>query len=803
MRAQGRCISTRLLAGTILGAAITSPVHAQENTDEDVATQSDNVIIVTAQKREERLIDVPVSIAVTDGDTLNALGFSEATDLQFTSPGLGLGDSNTPRGAGFRVRGVGTAIFADGIEQSVGSVVDGVPLARAGQGLADLIDIERVEVLRGPQGMLFGRNASAGLINIVTKRPDLEDFGVEARVSYGEDNDFQSSAAITGPIADNLGFRLTGYFNSRDGFITDIQTGDDLNDREEYGFRGSLLFDNGSDLEVIVRADYARRDNQASVFPIRALAPDSPLLSSPVPGLIPPVIDPEVAAAVGPEVDIVSISGEFFNEVEDYGGSVEINYDIGDFTLTSITAYREWQQIDNNDADNSTFNILDVNVGSNDLDQFSQEIRLTSPADEPFSFVIGGFYYESTNSNEVVQTGSFVPVFSQLLESGIPVPIAGTPFVLNPGDIGGRALDIEVSVRDIAIFGQAEYDLTDRLTLIAGGRYTWTEVEGKLDRFAPAGTSPVFNAVLGAPFAPLSYDLETDDGNLSFRFGARYELADDVNFFATVSRGYKGPGFDTQVDFIIPDGVSPLEAALVAPEIPTNYEVGIKAARGAFSASLVLFRTEFDDFQAQVFETPPGATLGSFGVTNAGELVTQGFELELGVQPTQGLSLSAGLAYADTEFDEFLGAACPRVAQALPDNPCSGGVSSFDASGLQGTNAPQLSLTVNGRYDQPITDNFNGFLQVNSLTRSDNNFTLVPAGIASPYEQDGFTIVNASIGVQQADGLYGVSVFANNLFDTNFVTSIFDLPFGGAGDLGQFVTRDAERLIGVQAFVSF
>ncbi len=797
-----------LLSTSILVSAALTPAMAQDEISDQTQSLGDNVIVVTAQKRTERLLDVPVSVAVADGESLRALNFNEATDLQFLAPGLALGDANTPRGAGFRVRGVGTQIFADGIEQSVGTVVDGVPLTRAGQGLADLIDIERIEVLRGPQGMLFGRNASAGLINIVTRLPSLDNFGFEGQASYGDDDDIRIGGSITGPIIEDVaGFRLTGFYNSRDGFVTNIANGEDLNARKEYGFRGSILLQPNESLEIILRGDWSKRNNRANIWTVRALDGASPLVTSPIPGLIAPVIAPEIQAAAGPESRIVNIGGDIFNRVESYGGSGEINYSFGDYTLTSLTAYREWDQADNNDADQSLLNILDVNTGTNTLDQFSQEIRLTSPQDQLVSFVAGLFYYESSNENSTVQTGKFVPTFAQFGAAGIPAPVPGTPIVVQPADLAGRSVFSNVDIRDYAAFGQANINVSEQFKIILGGRYTNTKVSTVYDRSPGPGTSPLFNLLLGSGAAPLAYDLSTKDENFSWRAGLQYAPTSDLNFYGTIARGYKGPGFDTQVDFTVQDGRTTLESALVEPEIPTSYEVGVKGAfaEGRVTANLAFFLTDFEDFQAQVFETPPGAALGSFRVRNAGKLRTQGFELEVNARPADGFTAGFGLAYADTEFRSFTGAACPRAAQAstVPGNPCAGGAAAFDASGRPAPNAPKWTLSLNSRYETEIAQGFGVFAQANMLMRSDTLFSTVPEGVSNPYEQDGYVVVNGSVGFTVAEGKYGLSVFIKNLFDQNYVTSVFDLPFGGAGDFGQFVTRDAERTTGIQANVRF
>lgn len=789
--------ATRRAAALLLTAGITAaawgaPALAQ-TPESDRATEAvadggvAAEIVVTAQKRVERLQDVPISIAVAQGETLRNLNLNAATDLQYVAPGLGLGDSNTPRGAGFRVRGVGTNVFADGIEQSVGTVIDGVPLARAGQGLADLIDVERIEVLRGPQGMLFGRNASAGLINIVTRRPS-ERLTLEALASYGSDNDVRSAATVSGPIAEGIGFRLTGFFNRQDGFVRNLRTGQDLNDRKEYGVRGVIEFAPTDTTQIAIRGDWSKRDNRASIWTIRALPTNA----------LRPILDPRIIAAVGPASRVVNLSGPVFNEMENWGASAEINQELGGgYTLTSITAYRAWNQADSNDADQSVLDVLDLNSGTNDLRQFSQELRITSPADQFLSFVAGAFYYQAKNRNVSDQVGRFVVSLAQAGGTGLPVPR------------GGRQVEIAVDVEDIAAFGQASLNFAPNFRAILGARFTHTRVAAEYTRRLGPGASATFNSLLGASFAPLAYDLSTKDDDLSWRFGLQYEPSRDHNLYATVSRGYKGPGYDTQVDFTVQPGRTAAQSALVNPETAINYEIGWKASLldRRLDVSLALYQTDFEDFQAQVFEQPPGAALGSFRIRNAGKLRSKGFEFEFTARPTTGLSIGASLAYNDTTFRRFVAAACPRLGQTVTaannGRNCGSSAAAFDASGARAPNAPRWTISTNARYDTSISDDVGAFVQANAYLRSDNLFSLYPENIPNPTQQDGYVVVNGTAGVTLMDGKLTVAAFVRNLFDQNFVTSIFDLPFGGPGDLGQFVTRDAQRTAGIQLGVRF
>ena len=797
---------------TVALTVLASPALAQEAApayetgDQRSATEAGEVIVVTAQKREERLLDVPVSIVAISGDRLQRLNLNTATDLQFVTPGLGLGDANTPRGAGLRIRGVGTTVFADGVEQSVGTVVDGIPLARAGQGLAELVDIERVEVLRGPQGMLFGRNASAGLINIITQLP-TEQLSFVGNVSYASQDEIKLGGSLSGAIIpDVLSARITGFLNRRDGFVTNLITGNRLNNQNEYGVRGVIELKPAGDVQVILRGDWAKRDTRCCIWTARSFA--SPDRNPAGAVLLANFVDPRVRAAQGADNLIVAQNGDPFNRGESYGGSGEVNIDFNGYILTSLTGYRRWSQFDGLDSDQSALNVLDVNFGSNELRQVSQELRLTSPQGGLVEFVAGLFYFDATNDNFSRQQGRFVVSLAAAQAGGVAVPLA--PGVTLPATQNfGRDVTTEIGTRDYAAFGQATINISDRFRGIIGARYTKTRVYLDYSRAGTPGAN-AFNFVVGAAFSNIALpSVTTKDDNLSYRFGLQYDLNEDANIFATYSRGYKGPGLFNGLDVVLPPGVSATNAdqlrtyLAVRPEIPTSYELGYKASflDGRASLSVSAYWTDFKDFQAQVVETPPGQTIGSFAVRNAGRLRSRGFEAELNVVPARGFNIGLGFSYNDAKFVDFKCAARQRGIPPAANPACttigSGVLSTFDASGLPATNAPRMTGNINARYETSLGQSgLTGFVDGNIYYRDEVTFALVPRGSFNPYVQPGFAIVNGSIGVIVGDGKYTLSLFVKNLFDQNYVTSIFDLPLDATGGLGQFVTRDAQRSIG-------
>lgn len=462
------------LAASLAGLA--QPALAQTalaQTPESAAAATEETIIVTATKRAARLADVPASIVAVTGTRLEQLNLSTATDLQYITPGLGLGDANTPRGAGLRIRGVGTNVFADGIEQSVGTVIDGVPLARAGQGLVELADVERVEVLRGPQGMLFGRNASAGLINVVTRAP-TEELSYILNASVASDNEQKIGGSVAGPLLPGLlRARLTGFSNTRDGIVKNLATGSDLNDQSEHGFRGALMFTPMPSLDLTLRADWSQRDTNCCIWTVRRFA--TPAENPPGSVLLSSFAGASVVAAQGPENRVVNQTGDPFNTGESSGVSAEINARVGEYTITSITARRTWDQFDGLDSDQTALNVLDINFGSNTLEQVSQELRLTSPDAGRIRYVAGLFYFDATNDNFSRQSGRFTAQLAAAQAAGVTIPLS-TTLSLPPTANFGRDVTTTISTRDIAAFGEATIDITDRLRGIVGARYTDTEV---------------------------------------------------------------------------------------------------------------------------------------------------------------------------------------------------------------------------------------------------------------------------------------------------------------------------------------
>ena len=725
---------------------------------------ADGEIIVTAQKRAERLRDVPLAVSAVSGDSLAAQQITTATDLRLISPSLNFTPSANARGEGFAIRGVGTAIFSDTVEQSVGVVVDGVVLGRSGQATGDLLDLERVEVLRGPQGLLFGKNASAGVISITTRRPQLGATTLDLNGSYATLNEIKVSGVGNLPLGSNAAIRLAVGHQSADGTIFNRQLRTDVNNRNEQNVRGKLLWEPTDALSIVVSGDWQQRRSRCCAWTARSAPAGTPYAGlAAAAGIVPSVGNREIAAGA-----------PFFQNADAWGVSGQIDYDFGFATLTSITAYRRWENADNNDPDLLPVNILDVNSGVSRLEQFSQELRLTSPSG-PVEWVAGLFYYNQTNRTAGNQTGT--------------VGLVALPSLL------GTILETDTSNVSKAAFGQITVRPVEGLKLIAGARYTDEKIDLTLRQFqAPGTTASIPGRFLGTITG------NTGASNFSYRLTAQVDVTPTFMVYATHARGFKGPGINTL-------GVLTSVTEVVRPEIPTTYEIG---ARGAWlnnrvTLNVAAYQTDYSDFQAQVFDQ--GVVPGRFRVTNAGKLKTRGIEVELGVRPATGLSLSFNAHALDAVYADFPNIACytgqpilpfgtSRTAnsQCIRSSAAAGATATTNGTGNRLTNAPALTFSLFGRYEAPIGD-LKAFVQGSYQYRNKVSFSA--AGDPNLVEQD-YGIANGSIGIGQSDGRWTATVFVKNLFDKFYATNIISQPVLNApGVYSQFFTPDSRRLIGV------
>jgi iron complex outermembrane receptor protein len=756
-----------LLLGTAIAMSVPALAYAQDGAPApDVAAASDD-IIVTAQKREQNLQIVPVSVSVLSSSVLSDNRVSGLEQLAEVSPSIGFTNSNNTRGQGLSIRGIGTLNFSDGVEPSVSTVIDGVVIGRSAASFFDFNDISRIEVLRGPQGTLFGKNSSAGALNIVTEKPGLYNSEMEASASYGTFNDLRLKGS--GSIVVDEGraaLRVSGFRSTADGIITNTLNGQKLNNTDSWGVRGKFLYEPSDVTSIYVIGDYGENNRDCCVSTVRSVLPTTVYYNGQTRASL------LSAQQLGPLNREVTIDGETFNRQSAGGASVEINTELGGQTVTSISAYREFNVFDNNDADGVSLPVVSVNNARQKQKQFTQELRLTSPAGQPIEYVLGLFYFWQDVVSQTQVKGNLV-------------------VALPPGQYLGNQIDRDITTNNVAAFGQVTAHATDELSLIGGFRLTSDQAVAHFNRTILPGALAAMPS-LGGP-AYVSPTLKATDTDLSYKLGAQYQFSRDVMAYFTYTRGYKGPAVNL-LNNLTAATVNP-GLAVLKPEIARNWEGGLRTT--LFDRMLTLnvtgFYETFTDFQAQTYSP----ILTSFQLTNAGKLTTKGAEVEAVLRPVPGLTLTGNLAYTDTSVGGLVLSCYPGQTAA---QGCVSGRQ--DVSGEALTNAPKWAYTINANYATNVGNDLRASANVAFTYRSQVFFSYRdPATI-----QPGYGLVNGRLSLETRDGGYRISVFGKNLTNQHFSTFIgaglLDTSAVGAG-YTQLLTPDAFRTFGIEGAVRF
>ncbi|OBV12013.1 TonB-dependent receptor [Erythrobacter dokdonensis] len=467
-----------LLAGAAtIAFAMPGAALAQDQEPELEAPESSNVIIVTASKREQTLQETPIAVSVTSGEVIEQAQIRDVLDLQTVTPSLRVSQLQTSSASTFIIRGFGNGDNNFGVEPSVGVFIDGVFRSRSAGALSDLNNIQRIEVLNGPQSTLFGKNASAGVISIITKEPQFE-FGGSVEANYGNFNNIFIRGDVTGPISDNIAFSLDGTYQKRDGTAEIVNLGVDQNDRNRWSTRGQLLIEPSADFRIRAIADYSRIDEVCCQVGTVVRGPTAPALD-----------------LLGGQTQDFS---NFFNrttnlnivpenEVDNYGGSIQMDYQMDNgLSFTSITAYRELDNFFRSDIDYTAADIANEQRDQG-VKTFTQEFRVASDFDGPINFLLGGFYFDETITQQSrVENGSQIRDFFELLAGGNPADIlTGQPSVFNAVE-AGLGLQQETIFRTAllsdenfrmeneawSIFGTIDFEPIDGLVFTVGGNYT-------------------------------------------------------------------------------------------------------------------------------------------------------------------------------------------------------------------------------------------------------------------------------------------------------------------------------------------
>lgn len=735
MRNKVMLLSSVALVGAL--GAFSAPAHAQmaaapttdaeQESDQPTASASGKRlqdIVVTARRRSESAQTVPVAVSVVTAASLEQHQVLNAYQLVNLTPSLQTRSANQQAGAvNFTIRGIGTSVFGPQVEQSVGIVIDDVAMSRPQFGNIQFFDLERVEVLRGPQGMLFGKNAAAGLINITTAQPKLNRTEFLANVQYGNTNapgaGNVASLQVAGnmPVSDNSALRVSGFVTRQDAFVRDTNLRQNLGNTA-VGGRLKYLWEPSDSVRLTLAGDYQHSNGPGEGVLIHRFTAPGGLITA---------VNASNGVFASPKNTSLASDVRNSNSSHVYGVTLKAEIELGGgYTLTNVLAHRRFKMNTSIDTDTTTADLFSVNTGGLRRHQTTEELRLTSPADRRFSYQLGLFYLDLTAREFLLQGANL----------GLPSPGPGLSF------FGGFADGVSPT-KSYAGFFEGQYKLTDALRLTAGGRYTHDVIRYRLDLTNPA-------ALIGLYGPDRSFSVGTKENNFSYRFGADYTIAPDVLAYATYSRGYKGPTFDQ------------LTGTLVNPEIPTSYELGVKSTLldRRLRLNVALFDTTFDGFQTQA--QLPGTAAG-FMTLNAGQLKSRGVEVEFTALPFEGLTISGGTTFNDTEYRNLDGIPCHygQATGTSGTNVCLPN-GTTDVSGNQLDNAPRWTTTITTRYEHPVSGEWVGFLQGDVYHRSSFNFTQT----RDPnLRVKANAIFGLSAGARTQDDRLSITAFVRNLFD--------------------------------------
>ncbi len=906
--AAGQTPTTPVDSPTAAGAVQAETNPAPTPDDSDV---NRGEIIITATRRASPLSNVPIAVSAVTAQSLQNSGATDIRQLNQLAPSLLVSSTGNEANGSARIRGIGTVGDNPGLESSVATFIDGVYRSRTGAGLNELGEIERIEVLRGPQGTLFGRNASAGLINIVSKKPNLSESEGYAEATYGNYDFLRFSGGVSGPIGgDTIGYRLDGVYVKRDGFYRNVTQGGDsesrVNDRDRFFVRGQILFEPTDALSIRLIGDYSKRDESCcgAVFVAtketfdntRAGEPGAPnpfntdgnVSFSATNRIVDILNHPFFNAGVPPRGTLdpfnrqvrVTPGRTYQSKTKDYGGSGQVDLDVGPGTLTSITAYREYKAGGASDIDYTNADITyrdDDGRAFRQFKTFTQELRFqASLLDDRLDFLLGGYYSNekltlSENAKFGTQYGAFAacrivatispnPVLRSPGSPGClsaagrsplglgaafgpasPLVIAGIDRLSTLSDLGDQQALYRQDSENYAIFTHNIFNITDRLSLTLGARYT-KETKDFDARFQNNNTvCPAQQAALGpllanAALRPivggiitltctgnssaglnnlvLNSDRKEDEftgtGVLSFK------PTPQLLTYASYSKGYKAGGFNLDRSDLggINGPLSPRTAAdadglQFDAEKVDAYEVGAKFTRRNFNLNVAIFRQEFENFQLNTFngsvfivqnvqacgtsinfaDRDSSPTTGTCpGKTKAG-VISQGIEIEAAFYPTRNLQIAVGHTYADTYFRKNLVGS--SSGEALDPGL-------FLLSGNNLSNAPRNVETASITWTPELTSGgIKGLVYVDTRITSGYN---TGSDLFPEKAQEGYALVNARLGVRGPNGAWGLEIWSQNLLNKDYQQVAFNTPFLGAGSIA---ATQAFGVTGNQLFTSF
>ncbi|MCA0892158.1 TonB-dependent receptor [Microbulbifer agarilyticus] len=727
-------------------------------------------VTVTAQKREASIQDVPVSVSATTGQALEDAGLSDMSALGELIPTLNINSSDEDRVSTVTIRGIGSSQTASGIEPSTSIMYDGEVFARSAAINGDLADIERVEVLRGPQGTLFGKNSSTGVIHFVTKRPDFEETGGYVSVQAGEYGQSLTKAAVTGPINDKFAYRINAYNKQSDGHVENAG-GDNLGKLDANGVRAQLAWNPTDNTELLFRVDHSKKDSTGgAVVLLQRPDKDREITNA---GLLSLIDEFGLDTQWGTNTANYDLNSKW-STLESTGFSMEATVDLNDHRLVYQAFTRDWELNESTSVDLTPVQLESVVFGGpNIFDTQQHELRIESPSYDKWDYLAGVFYYkqdsERLGANDrcknIVHAGTSWDPETYELTSCADSQVLDFTF------------DTSIDLTNIGAYAHVNFRPTDNSTLFAGLRHVYEE--------------STIDYEGGAKALPYTVH-DTDDTALIYKFGGQYNLTDEAMVYASFTTGYKGRAWYNS------GGVSADDlAAVLDPEESTQAEIGIKSDwldnRLRLNASL--FSLEIEGFQERVQEFDEG--IGSYvnRYINSGTVKTEGVELDAEWAALENLTLKSSIVYMDARYEEMGDnvIACPVSTFAACEN------NKLNIEGMPMLNAPELSYNIQGKYWFELPGNNEGFVALNYRWKDEENFDFKhhPA-----YTHPAYGLLNLSAGIDLAESKYQLRLFGKNLTDEVHYGGLKNKGVHGGGMFAN-VPVNFERTFGASVRVSF
>lgn len=740
-----------------------------------IATGEEKVlseVVVTSRRRIEKAQDIPIAVSVVTGKQAEQAGAFNVNRIKELVPSVQLYSSN-PRNTGINIRSLGSpyGLTNDGIDPGVGFYVDGVYYARPAATTLDFIDVDRIEVLRGPQGSLFGKNTTSGAFNITSRKPSFTS-GADFEVSYGNYAYLQAKASITGGLSKKIAGRLSFSGTQRDGLVDNIVTGRATNTLNNQGIRGQLLFTPTENTNITFAADLTtqRPDGYAQV--VAGVAPTNRAAYRQFDAII---ADLNYQLPSRNAFDRKIDHDTPWRSGQDLGGvSLNIDTKIGAGTLTSTTAWRFWTWDPSNDRDFTGLQVLAKSQNPSRQTQITQELRYAGQLTSKITGVGGIFFIDQTSKTKgTEESGNAQWRFAQNTTS---------PLWATPGLFEGYGIKTNASIHStsMAIFGQLDWAITDRLHVLPGLRYNFDNKEADYARTTYGGlqtTDPALIALKKSVYTDQAFVAGDNDTDFSGNITVTYKVSDKINTYATYAKSYKPIGVNV-AGLPTVAGQPALDLAVIKPEDVNHYEVGFKTSpfKNAI-LNLTLFNTDIKDFQTNVQAAELGVNRGY--LANADQVRVKGAELDASFVISKSFSVTGAATYTDGKYVKFTNA-------PLPLEETGATVSFKDVSGTDLPGASRWAGSLGAEYTKNAK--FFGnigkfFIALDSYARSE--FSSSPS--ASKYlVVPGYAIFNGRFGFRVADGL-SASFWGRNLLDKDYYEQL--LPAGGnsgqyAGVLG-------------------